>query len=71
MGLIFWLGAFLLSLKIGLYISPTCGPLSTFLGQFEGAQIARKWEEKKTVFWLVWTISPKRMGLIIWLGACF
>jgi hypothetical protein len=25
----------------------------------------------KIVFWLFWTISPKRMGLMIWLGAFF
>jgi hypothetical protein len=25
----------------------------------------------KPVFWLFWTISPKRMDLIIWLGAHF
>jgi hypothetical protein len=73
-GLIFWLGAFLLSLRIGLYVSPTSGPMGTFLGPFEGAQMAPKWKTKKvqkTVFWLVWTISSKGMGLIIWLGACF
>jgi hypothetical protein len=26
---------------------------------------------KKTIFWLFWAISPKRMGLMIWLGAFF
>jgi hypothetical protein len=26
---------------------------------------------KKTIFWLFWTISPKRMSLMIWLGAYF
>jgi hypothetical protein len=42
--------------------------LGTFLGPFEGAQMAKK-EHKKTIFWLLWTISPKRMDLMIWLGA--
>jgi hypothetical protein len=26
---------------------------------------------KKSIFWLFWTISSKRMGLTIWLGAYF
>jgi hypothetical protein len=28
-------------------------------------------EKNSTIFWLFWTISPKRMGLMIWLGAYF
>jgi hypothetical protein len=59
-----------LGLDIRPYIPPKCGPLSTFLGSFGGAQVAPK-QDKKLVFWLSWTISPKRMGLVIWLGACF
>jgi hypothetical protein len=31
-----------LSLNIGTYILPTCGPLCTFLGPFGGAQIIEK-----------------------------
>jgi hypothetical protein len=28
-------------------------------------------QHKKTIFWLFWTISPTKMGLLIWLGAYF
>jgi hypothetical protein len=35
----------LLSLAIGPYILPTCGPLFTFLGPFGGAQLAPKWKK--------------------------
>jgi hypothetical protein len=58
------------SLDIGTYIPPTCGPVCTFLGPFGGAQIPPN-RIKKTIFWLFWTISPKRMGLLIWLGIYF
>jgi hypothetical protein len=26
---------------------------------------------KKMIFWSFWTISPKKLGLMIWLGAFF
>ena len=26
---------------------------------------------KKDIFWYFWTISPTRMGILIWLGAFF
>jgi hypothetical protein len=61
-------------LDIGTYIWPTRRPLAlvTFLGPFGGAQKPLN-TIKKTIFWLFWTISPTRMGLMIWLrlGAYF
>jgi hypothetical protein len=47
----------ILSLDIELYIPPTCGPLSTFLGLFGGAQIAPKW----------WKNSIKNL-FTVWFG---
>jgi hypothetical protein len=38
---------FFLSLDIRLYITPTCRPLSTFLGPFRGAQMPQNRTEKK------------------------
>jgi hypothetical protein len=35
------------SLNIGTYILPTCGPLSTFLGPFGGAQMPQSGIEKR------------------------
>jgi hypothetical protein len=115
------------SLDIGIYIPPTCGPLSTFLvhlgvskcpktaqntyflvapdhfflkdglnhmvrglfsilnigthsahlrasvyfyGSIWGCPNAPKLHNK-TIFGLFYTISPTRMGLMIWFGACF
>jgi hypothetical protein len=58
------------SLDTGTYIPPTCRPLCTFLGPFGGAQMPQNSIEK-SFFWLFWTISPTRMGLMIWLGAYF
>jgi hypothetical protein len=55
------------SLNIGTYILPTCGPLCTFRGIFWGAPK----QHKETIFWLFWTISPTRLGLMIWLAAYF
>jgi hypothetical protein len=52
-----------LSLNIGTYILPTCGPLCTFLGPFGGAQII----EKTGLFRTILT----KTGLMIWLGAYF
>jgi hypothetical protein len=31
--------------------------------------VPKKTKQHKTIFWLFWTIFPKRMGLMIWLGA--
>jgi hypothetical protein len=57
-------------LDIGTYILSTCGPSSTFLGSFGGSLNAPK-QHKKSIFWLFWTISPTKMGQMIWLGAYF
>jgi hypothetical protein len=70
MGLLLKLGLFISSLDIGPYIQPTCGPLYTFLGPFWGAQMPQN-SIRKTIFWLFWTITPTRMGLLIWLRAYF
>jgi hypothetical protein len=58
-----------LRLDIGADILPTCRPLCTFLAPFKGAQMPKTAE--KTIFRLFWTISPIRMGLMIWLGDYF
>jgi hypothetical protein len=58
------------SLDIGTHILSTCRSLGTFLGPFGGAQKPQN-SIKITNFWLFWTISPTRMGLMIWLGAYF
>jgi hypothetical protein len=41
-----------------------------FLGPFEDAL---KWPKtaQKPLFWLFWTISPKRMNFMTWLGLMF
>jgi hypothetical protein len=51
------------SLDVRTYIPLACGPLSTFLGPFEGAQMPRN--RKKDIVLLFWTISPTQMGLLI------
>jgi hypothetical protein len=58
------------NLDTGTYIWPTCGSVCTFLGPFGGAQMPQN-RIKKTIFWLFWTISPTRIGLLIRLGAYF
>jgi hypothetical protein len=58
------------SFDIGTYIPPTCGPLCTILGSFKAAQMPQK-SIKKNISWLFWTISLRRMGQMIWLGAYF
>jgi hypothetical protein len=58
------------SSDIGQYMPATYRSLCTFLGRFGGTQIAKK-QHKKTIFWLFRTNSPKRMGLMIWLGPYF
>jgi hypothetical protein len=35
-----------------------------------GAQMPQN-SIKKTNFWLIWTIAPTKMGLLIWLGSYF
>jgi hypothetical protein len=57
------------SLDIGIYIWPTCRPLCTFLRPIGGAQMPQN--RIKNYFWLFRTISPARMGLMIWLWAYF
>jgi hypothetical protein len=59
-----------LSLDIGTYILPTCGPMCTFLAPFGGAQMPQN-SIKRTIFGLFRTISLTRIGLMIWLGAYF
>jgi hypothetical protein len=62
-----------LSLDIGLYVPPTYKPSSTFLGLFEVPKWPKNGEKQheKPFFWLIWTISSKKMGLMIWLWAYF
>jgi hypothetical protein len=55
------------SSDIGTYIPPTCKPLWTFLGPCWGAKMPKD-NIKKTIIWLFWTIYPRTMGLMIWLG---
>jgi hypothetical protein len=62
------LGGLYSILETGTYFPPTYGLSSTFLGSFGGVQLPQN--SKKTIFWLFWTISSTRMGLLIWLGAC-
>jgi hypothetical protein len=57
------------SLDIVTYIWLTIRPLSTFLRPFGGAQMPQN--SIKNFFWLFWTISSTRMGLMIWLGTYF
>jgi hypothetical protein len=68
MGVLIWLGAFFQA-DIEPNIPPTCRPLCTFFGPFEGTQMAQSGIEK--TFSDCRPISPTRMGLKIWLGAHF
>jgi hypothetical protein len=61
---------FFSSQDIGPCISSTCRPLFTFLGPLGVPQMTQN-SKKNTIFWLFWTISPTRMGLLIWLGSFF
>ena len=65
-GLIDMVRGLFASLNFGTYILPTWGPLCTFLGPFGGTQMPQN--SIKNIFWLFYTISPTRMGVMIWLG---
>jgi hypothetical protein len=67
MGLMIWLGAYF---QAWTYIPPTFEPFHDFLGPFGGAKIPQD-SIQKSIIWLFWTISPRTMGLMIWLGTYF
>jgi hypothetical protein len=55
---------FFLSLVIRLYVPPTFRPLDTFLGQFRGAQLIKKWKKNsmKAYFLVVLYNSSLKNG---------
>jgi hypothetical protein len=55
------------SLDIGTYKSPTCGPCVPFWVQLGVPKCPKT--AKTPIFWLFWTISSRRTGLLIWFGA--
>jgi hypothetical protein len=63
-------GGFFRAKVLGHTSPSTCWPLFTFFGPMGGVYMPQT-SIKKTIFWLFWTISPTRMGILIWLGAFF
>jgi hypothetical protein len=72
MGLWIWLEAYFQEDigKLGHTSRPLAGAYEYIFGSIWGCPNAPK-QQKKTIFWLFWTISLTRMGLLIWLGAHF
>jgi hypothetical protein len=69
-GLLIWLGAYFKAETLAhtsRSLAGLCVPFWVHLGVPKCPKTA----EKKTNFWLIWTISPTRMGLLIWLGTFF
>jgi hypothetical protein len=69
MGLLIWLGAYFQALTLRHTFRPLPGHWVPYLVPL-GCPTAPK-QPEKTIFWLFRTISPTRMGLLIWLGAYF
>jgi hypothetical protein len=68
MVLTIWYGAFIQALTLGYTSRPLAG-LCVYFGSIWGCPNGQKQHKNTSIFWLVWTISAKRMGLMIWLGA--
>jgi hypothetical protein len=69
MGLMIWLGPYFQP-KTGPYIPSTCRLFVYLFRSIGGCPNAPK-QHKNTIFCLFWTISPTRMGLLLWLGGHF
>jgi hypothetical protein len=69
MGLLIWLGAYFQAKTLQNISQPLTGICVPFWVHL-GCPNALK-QHKKTIFWLFRTISPTKMGLLIWLGAYF
>ena len=65
MGLLIWLGAFFQAKTLGHIFCPHAGLCIAFWVQMPQNRM------RKNIFWLLWTISLTRMGLLIWSGAYF
>jgi hypothetical protein len=69
MGQLIWLGAHFHAETLGHTSCPLAGLCVPFWSIW-GCPNAPK-QQEKTIFWMFWTISPTRMGLLIWLRAYF
>jgi hypothetical protein len=69
MGLLIWLRAFFQAKTLGHTSHPLAGLCLPFWVHWMVPKCPKT--AQKLIFWLFWTISPTRMGLLIWLGAYF
>jgi hypothetical protein len=72
MGLLIWLAAYFQAKTLGHTSQPFAGVCIPFWVHLGGAHCPNAPKQHtKTIFWLFWTISLTRMGILIWLGAYF
>jgi hypothetical protein len=69
-GLLIWLGAYFKAKTLRHTFRPLAGLCVLFWVHLGRAQMPQN-SIKKINFWFIWTISPTRMGLLIWLWAYF